>query len=54
MKTVVVKRALRHPNPVIIVPYYIATREQEIVEEMFKDYNKEFITTIKSIDEIWK
>lgn len=45
-------RAMRHKHPVIIVPYYKDTREQEIVEKMFKDYNKNFIRTINSIDEL--
>ena len=45
-------RAMRHKHPVIIVPYYIATREQEIVEKMFAGYNKDFIKTISSIEEV--
>ena len=45
-------RAMRHKSPVIIVPYYKWTREEEIVEKMFKDYDKKFIRTIKSVDEI--
>lgn len=46
-------RAMRHKKPTIIVPYYIASREQEIVESMFKDYNKEFIRTIHNINDIF-
>ena len=45
-------RALRHKHPVIIVPYYEGTREAEVVEGMFKDYNKEFIRVIHTIKEI--
>ena len=45
-------RALRHPSPVIIIPYYQDTREQELVEEMTKSFNKENIRTIHSISEI--
>ena len=45
-------RAMRHKHPVIIVPYYQGTREQEIVEKMFSEYNKSFIKTIHSIQEI--
>ena len=52
VKTVVVKRAMRHSHPVIIVPYYKDTREQEIVEKMFADYDKRFIRTINSLQEI--
>ena len=36
-------RAMRHKHPVIIVPYYQGTREQEIVQKMFSEYNKDFI-----------
>ena len=52
MKTVVAKRSMRHKSPVIIVPYYENTREQEIVEKMFEGYKQEFIKTIKNIQEI--
>lgn len=45
-------RAMRHKHPVIIVPYYQGTREQEIVEKMFSEYNKDFIRVIHSIQEI--
>ena len=38
-------RLLRHPEPVIIIPYYINTREQELVEKMLEDYNPELVTT---------
>lgn len=31
-------RILRHPNPVIIIPYYINTREEEIVKTITEDY----------------
>ena len=33
-------RILRHTNPLIIVPYFLATREQEIVEKTQKNYNE--------------
>lgn len=52
MKTVVVKRAMRHKSPVIIMPYYQGTREQEIIEKMTEGFNKDFIKTIQSISEI--
>ena len=45
-------RSMRHPSPVIIVPYYKGTREEEIVAKIFADYDKKFIKHIKSIDEI--
>jgi superfamily II DNA or RNA helicase len=45
-------RAMRHKHPVIIVPYFKGTREQELVEKMFEGYNRNFIRTIKNINEI--
>lgn len=45
-------RSMRHHSPVIIVPYYKDTREQEIVEKMFAGYNEKYIKTIHSIQEI--
>ena len=45
-------RLLRHKQPVIIFPYFKDTREEEILDGMLKDYNKEYIRTIHSINEI--
>lgn len=45
-------RSLRHKSPVIIIPYYVNTREQELVEKMLEGFNKEYIKTIKNISEI--
>lgn len=45
-------RSLRHKSPVIIMPYYENTREQEIMENMIKDFNKDSIYIIHSIDEL--
>lgn len=45
-------RILRHPNPVIIVPYFRNTREEELVKKMLEDYNPDLVTEISSIDEI--
>ena len=49
MKTVVVKRILRHKEPVLIFPYWINTREEEIINELIKDYNPELIYTINMV-----
>ncbi len=43
-------RSLRHKSPVIIMPYYEGTREQEILEEMLKDFGKDSIKTIHSLE----
>lgn len=45
-------RLLRHKEPVIIIPYYKHTREEELVEKMLENYNSELITTIYSIEGI--
>lgn len=45
-------RLLRHPNPVIIIPYFKNTREEELVQKMLEDYNPELITTITNIKSI--
>ena len=49
-------RILRHKSPVLIFPYFANTREQEIVDEIAKNYNPELITTldINSINNIKK
>ena len=47
-------RSLRHKSPVIIMPYYEGTREQEIIEEMVKDFNPKAIEIIHSIAELDK
>lgn len=45
-------RLLRHPHPVIIVPYYKRTREEELVNKMLEDYNPNLVKTISFIEEI--
>lgn len=39
-------RLMRHKSPVLIFPYFVDTREQEIVNEITKDYNPELITVL--------
>ena len=39
-------RILRHQNPLIIIPFFAGTREEELVNEMVKNYNPELITTL--------
>lgn len=43
-------RVLRHKSPMIIIPYFRDTREEEIVHKMVEGYNN--IKTIKSLNEI--
>ena len=45
-------RILRHKEPVIIIPYYKNTREEEVVVKMIENYNKELIQVIKNIKDI--
>lgn len=43
-------RLLRHSNPVLIIPFFVNTRENEIVNEMMKDYNKDLVITASKND----
>lgn len=45
-------RILRHKQPIIIIPYFKNTREEEIVSVMLEEYTKESIITIDNIEEI--
>lgn len=45
-------RLLRHPDPVIIIPYYKGTRDEELVTKMMEDYNPELVKTISSLTEL--
>lgn len=45
-------RLLRHPDPIIIIPYFQGTREEEIVEMMLEDYNPKLVTKITSLTEL--
>lgn len=45
-------RLLRHPDPIIIIPYYKNTREESLVNLMLEDYNPELVKTINFIEEI--
>ena len=45
-------RLLRHPNPIIIVPYFNNTREVELVQKMLEDYNLDLVKTITNYNEI--
>lgn len=47
-----VGRILRHQSPVIVIPFYKGTREEEIVSTMLEDYNPQLIKTIINIKEL--
>ena len=42
-------RLLRHPKPIIIIPYYKDTREEEIVKTMLENYNPELVEEIDKL-----
>lgn len=45
-------RLLRHKSPVIIIPYFKNTREEELVEKMIEEYSKDSIITIDNVNDI--
>lgn len=45
-------RLLRHNDPIFIIPYYVNTRDEEIVNKMLEDYNNEKIKIISSIKQL--
>lgn len=45
-------RLLRHQDPILIVPYYVNTRDEEIVSKMIEDYNPELVTRITNINQL--
>ena len=45
-------RLLRHKEPVIIIPYFKHTREEELVEKMLENYNPDLVTIVNNIEDI--
>ena len=45
-------RILRHKNPIIIIPYYVGTREEELKDKMLENYNPKLIETITNINDL--
>ena len=45
-------RILRHKDPIIIIPYFKYTREEEMVKKMTESYNQELIKVIDNIDDL--
>lgn len=46
-------RLLRHKAPILIIPYYEDTREEEILEKMLAEYSKDSIKVVKDFKN-WK
>ena len=47
-----VGRILRHKKPIIIVPYFQQTREEELINKITENFNEDKIITIHNISEI--
>lgn len=45
-------RLLRHSDPVIIIPYYKGTRDEELVNKMLENYNPELVKIITNLTEL--
>lgn len=45
-------RILRHKEPIIIIPYYVGTREEELKDKMLENYNPELIETVTNINDL--
>ena len=45
-------RLLRHENPVLIVPYFVGTRDEELANNMLENYNPKLVTVINDYKEI--
>lgn len=45
-------RILRHKSPIIIIPYFKDTREEELVEKMVEEYSKDSILSVENINDI--
>lgn len=45
-------RGLRHDKPVMIIPYYINTRDEEIVQKMIQNYDPNMIVKINDLNEL--
>ena len=45
-------RLLRHENPVLIVPYFVGTRDEELTNKMLENYNPKLVTVINDYKKI--
>ena len=45
-------RLLRHKNPVLIVPYFVGTRDEELTNKMLENYNPKLVTVINDYKKI--
>lgn len=47
-----VGRILRHEHPVVIIPYYVNSREEEIVKEWIGEYNEKLIHEYNTLNDL--
>lgn len=47
-------RLLRHKSPIIIIPYFLYTREEEIVNKWLQDFNENLIHKLNGIEDLDK
>ena len=45
-------RILRHKKPIIIIPYYLGTREQELVQDILETVDKKCIKVISNLNNL--
>ena len=45
-------RLLRHKNPVLVVPYFVGTRDEELANKMLENYNPKLVTVINDYKKI--
>jgi superfamily II DNA or RNA helicase len=45
-------RLLRHKDPIIIIPYFKRTREEEVLKTMLEDYNPNLVTVLSDIKDL--
>lgn len=45
-------RILRHKQPIVIIPYYKNTREQELVINMLENFNKDNIKLLTNLKDL--
>ena len=45
-------RLLRHKNPILVVPYFVGTRDEELANKMLENYNPKLVTVINDYKKI--
>lgn len=45
-------RLLRHEHPILVIPYFVGSREAELVQTMLLDYNPDLVSVVKDVKDI--